>query len=152
MKETVCTGCSILCDDVAYEYVNGELKSFGLCRLGHSYFEASLKRIETNQSPLSIEDAIEKATELLVSAQSPLSYGWTSSTNETIREGLALTKTLEGFFDTPSSLGLSKTLEHTLHSKGLEIDLDGVRNRAEEHLVQNQPRSLTDRRRWRSGS
>lgn len=131
MKETVCTGCSLLCDDIAYEYINGEFKSHGLCRLGHNYFETALKQTETNHSSLPIDDTIEKAAEILVSAKQPLCYGWTSSTNETIKEGLALTRTLGGFFDTPSSLGLSKILEHTLHSKGLEIDLDGVRNRAE---------------------
>ena len=121
MKEFVCTGCSLLCDDVAYEQSGGEVKSLGLCRLGHNFLEAAFKQIEDVKTATG--DVISKAAELLSSAQHPLCYGWTSSTNETIREGLALTKTLNGFFDTPTSLGLSKALGHSLHSKGLEIDL-----------------------------
>ena len=128
MKEFVCTGCSLLCDDVAFEYSNNELKSFGLCRLGHNYLETALNQ-ETAKEPEN--GAIEKAAELLLSAQNSLCYGWTSSTNETIREGLALTKTLGGFFDTLASLGLRRALKHSLHQNGFEIDFDEVRNRAE---------------------
>jgi formylmethanofuran dehydrogenase subunit B len=131
MEKFVCTGCSLLCDDVAADFSKDEPKSFGLCRLGHSIFETVLNERQDDNLGLSIDDAIKKATELLVSAQNPLLYGWTSSTNETIREGLELSATLNGFFDTPLSLGLSSVLEQNLHLEGLEIDLDGVRNEAE---------------------
>jgi formylmethanofuran dehydrogenase subunit B len=131
MKEFVCTGCSLLCDDVVANDSKDEPKSFGLCRLGHSIFETALKQEGAKDASKSLDDAIKKAAELLVSAQHPLCYGWTSSTNETVREGLALSATLKGFFDTPSTLGLSTVLHHSLHSEGLEIDLEGVRDKAE---------------------
>jgi formylmethanofuran dehydrogenase subunit B len=131
MDKFVCTGCSLLCDDVTADISKGEPNSLGLCRLGHSIFETVFKQKEDKVASIPLDDTIKKATELLVSAQNPLCYGWTSSTNETIREGLALSATIKGFFDTPSTFALSTALAHNLHSNVLEIDLDGVRDKAE---------------------
>jgi formylmethanofuran dehydrogenase subunit B len=131
MDKFVCTGCSLLCDDVTADISKGEPNSLGLCRLGHNIFETAFKQKEDKLDSIPLDDAIKKATEILVSAKHPLCYGWTSSTNETVREGLALTATIKGFFDTPSTFALSTALAHNLHSKGLEIDLDAVREKGE---------------------
>ena len=37
MQDTVCCGCSVVCDDVAVSLKKSELKSLGLCTLGHAY-------------------------------------------------------------------------------------------------------------------
>ncbi|MHA2361766.1 MAG: hypothetical protein ACXAB6_07545, partial [Candidatus Thorarchaeota archaeon] len=80
---------------------------------------------------ISPDSAIEKAADMLLAAKNPLLLGWTHTTNETIREGLALAKSLKAFFDTGASMGLDSAITGELHSNKLEIDLEWVRNRAE---------------------
>ena len=48
MDEIVCTGCSLLCDDVVAEEKKGEVKSLGLCRFGHAYLESAAKHSEAS--------------------------------------------------------------------------------------------------------
>ncbi|MFX1264281.1 MAG: hypothetical protein ACFFH0_02815 [Promethearchaeota archaeon] len=139
MDEIVCTGCSLLCDDAVAEGKKGEVKSLGLCRLGHVYLESAAKHTEAtaitkdgkNQIEVSVDKVLEKAAELLTSGERCLLLGWSHSTDETIMEGLGLAATLHAFFDTDASVGLAQALSHEIHSMNLEIDLEYVRNNGE---------------------
>ncbi|UCH03640.1 MAG: formylmethanofuran dehydrogenase subunit B, partial [Candidatus Thorarchaeota archaeon] len=139
MDEIVCTGCSLLCDDAVAEEKKGEVKSLGLCRLGHAYLESAAKHTEVsatvndgkNQTDVSLDEALEKAAEVLTSGERCLLLGWSHSTDETVREGLALAASLHAFFDTDASIGLAQALSHEIHSMKLDIDLEYVRNNGE---------------------
>ncbi len=127
MEDIVCNGCSLLCDDIVAEFTKNEVGSFGLCRLGFTHLEVALNH---DYSKL-IEDQLEKAADLLASAESPLVYGFSSCSNEAIKEGLALTKTLEGHFDSVANLGVMQSMAHSIHSMKLDVDLEYVRNNGE---------------------
>jgi len=139
MDEIVCTGCSLLCDDAVAEEKKGEIKSLGLCRLGHVYLESAAKHSQASatindgkkQTKVSLDEALEKATEVLTSGERCLLYGWSHSTYETVKEGLGLAATLHAFFDTNASIGLAQALSHEIHSMKLDIDLEYVRNNGE---------------------
>ncbi|MHA2360106.1 MAG: hypothetical protein ACXAB5_07520 [Candidatus Thorarchaeota archaeon] len=127
MEDIVCNGCSLLCDDIVAEIDNGEVRSFGLCLLGFTHLDVSLK----HQKSESIDDKLEKAAELLASVENPLVFGWSNASNEAIKEGLSLTETLGGHFDSPANLGLFHAMTHSIHSFKLDIDLEYVRNNGE---------------------
>jgi formylmethanofuran dehydrogenase subunit B len=139
VKELVCDGCSLLCDDVKAEYENNELKSLGLCRLGHEYLETALKRTDSMPSirrddevvSVSLDEAIAAAIDILRTAKHPLVYGWTRSTNEAVSKGIDLATSLGAFFDTQASLGVIHALSSDPHVMGLDYTLDDARNYGE---------------------
>jgi formylmethanofuran dehydrogenase subunit B len=139
MEDIVCNRCSLLCDDVQAEIGGKEVKSLGLCRLGHTHLErvARTPRIEAisreggKENNLDFDEALAKAAEMLISAKHPLLYGWARCTNETISEGLSLAKTLKAVFDSSTSMGLSQSMSHNLHNMKLETDLEAVHNKGE---------------------
>ncbi len=127
MEDIVCNGCSLLCDDIVAEFHKNEVESLGLCRLGFTHLEVALSHDHSK----SIDDQLEKAADLLSSADNPLVYGFSHCSNEAIKEGLALTKTLGGYFDSVANLGVIQALTHNLHSMKLDVDLEYVRNNGE---------------------
>ena len=126
MENIVCNGCSLLCDDVSAEVSGKTVNSLGLCKLGHAHLEAAIKH-----KVGSTEKNMEKAADILVGAESLLLYGWTHASNEEIKEGLDLVTTLNGHFASSVDMGSMKAMSHRIHSKGLDIDLDYVRNNGE---------------------
>lgn len=139
MEEIVCNRCSLVCDDVLAEIVDREAKSLGFCRLGYTHLESAThslgieakSRENGNEKNLSLEEALENAAEMLISAKHPLLYGWSHSTNETITEGLALAETLKAVFDSNASMGLCQSMSHEIHNMELETDLEEVLNKGE---------------------
>lgn len=139
MEEMVCTGCSLLCDDVAASEEGGVVSSLGFCRLGHVHLESAAEHAEASGvvregkklNTVSVNDAITKAADMLVSGERVLLYGWSHSTDETVEEGLDLATTLGGFFDSNASMAMAQSLSHEIHSMKLGIDLEYVRNNGE---------------------
>jgi formylmethanofuran dehydrogenase subunit B len=139
MEDIVCSGCSLLCDDVAAEIDGEEINSLGLCRLGHQHLISTMKHVDADcvvrdngdEKTVSLDEALETAAVMLRSSKRPILYGWTRSPDEAIVKGLELAKTLGATFDTPASFGMVPVLQHKLNSKNLEIDLEYVRNNGE---------------------
>jgi formylmethanofuran dehydrogenase subunit B len=107
--------------------------------LGHAHLTESLKtrtasavvRNGGSEAPISVDDAVKQVGEILQSAKHPFLYGWTTTSNECIKEGLNLTEKLGGVFASSVSQGVVQTLSHEIHSGKLEIDLEYVRNNGE---------------------
>ncbi|MCK5239513.1 MAG: hypothetical protein KAR33_08205 [Candidatus Thorarchaeota archaeon] len=127
MEDIVCNGCSLLCDDIVAEIDKGEARSLGLCLLGFTHLDVALKHQELN----SLDDKLERAADLLVTAENPLVFGWSNASNEAIKEGFALAGTLGGHFDSTASLGVMQAMTHNIHSLKLDADLEYVRNNGE---------------------
>ncbi len=126
MENIVCNGCSLLCDDVSAEMSGKSVNSLGLCRLGHAHLETAV-----THKVGSYEKELEKAADILVNADSLLLYGWTHATDESIKEGLALASSLGGHFASTVDFGAMQVMSHNIHSNGLDIDLEYVRNNGE---------------------
>jgi len=145
MKDTVCCGCSLVCDDVAVAVQDGKLASLGLCKLGHEYCGAALNRTRLtkpllgkdgdSQVPASVEQALGAAVTLLARSKRPLLYGWSNSPSEVVRLGLELARRVHGVFDSTASLEYGDLLAHRLvGGEAQQVSLDEVRNRG-EHIV-----------------
>ncbi len=118
MKETrtiVCTGCSILCEDVAVDLdEHGKIKKIlGACVLGAekikftSMNERILKpKILKNgkNEEVTFEEAIEETIKILMNSKKPLIYGWSNVSCEAINLGLKIAEKLKGIFDSTASL------------------------------------------------
>jgi formylmethanofuran dehydrogenase subunit B len=126
MEDIVCNGCSLLCDDVSAEVSGKSVSSLGLCRLGHAHLETAV-----TQKVGSAEKKLEKAADILVKAETLLLYGWIHSTDEAIKKGLELASTLNGQFASGVDLGPLQAMSHSIHSQGIDINLEYVRNNGE---------------------
>ncbi|MFX1482518.1 MAG: hypothetical protein ACFFCP_04935 [Promethearchaeota archaeon] len=127
MEDIACNGCSLLCDDIVAEIDKSGVKSYGLCLLGFTHLDVTLKHKISG----STDDKLDKAVKLLTSTKNPLVFGFSHASNEAIKEGLSLTKAIGGHFDSTASLGTMQSMMHDIHSLKLEADLEYVRNHGE---------------------
>ena len=134
----ICTGCSLLCQDIEADVSDGRLsKAKNLCRKGHGHFQASFsertfpmiggKQVDLNQ-------AIARAAEILRSAKSPLLFGWSNSTLEAQRVGISLAEKLGATIDDTSTFCQDSLMESILSGKLPSSTLDDVRNYADTSI------------------
>jgi formylmethanofuran dehydrogenase subunit B len=131
----VCTGCSLLCEDIELELKTGAIsKVKNLCRKGHSHFQAfSTDRTspKIDGQEVSLDQAIKKAAKILGEAKHPLLYGWSHSTLEAQRVGIDLAKKLGATIDDTSSFCQGLLMERVLADRLPTCTLDNVRNFAD---------------------
>lgn len=131
----ICTGCSLLCDDIELVLKTGAIsQAKNLCRKGYGHFQAlfterTRPRVEGGE--VSIDQAISKAAEILKGASHPLLYGWSNSTLEAQRAGIELAKKLGAIIDDTSSFCQGLLLEKVLRGELPTCTLDDVRNFAD---------------------
>ena len=134
----ICTGCSLLCQDIEASVSEGKLaKAKNLCRKGHGHFQASFsertapmiggKQVDLNQ-------AIARAAEILRSAKSPLLFGWSNSTLEAQRVGISLAEKLGATIDIASTFCQDSLMESILSGNLPSSTLDDVRNFADTSI------------------
>ncbi|MGY5852242.1 MAG: hypothetical protein RTU92_01590 [Candidatus Thorarchaeota archaeon] len=128
MEEIVCNGCSLLCDDTVIEIEGKELKSLGLCMLGHVHLMAAISHSDSSSS---VDASLKKAADLLISAKNPLLFGFSQASNEAIKVGLSIAASLGTTLESLAELGLAQALQHDIHKLKLEADLDYARNNGE---------------------
>ena len=131
----ICTGCSLLCEDIEAALKDGALSHVkNLCRKGHGHFQAAftertLPMIDGQQ--VSLDRAIAKAAEILRNAKSPLLYGWSNCTLEAQATGIKLAEKLGATIDDTSSFCQGILMERILSGKIPSCTLDDVRNFAD---------------------
>jgi formylmethanofuran dehydrogenase subunit B len=84
-----------------------------------------------DREQVTIDQAIEKAAEILKSAKSPLLYGWSNSTLEAQAAGIKLAEKLGATIDDTSSFCQGILMERILSGKIPSCTLDDVRNYAD---------------------
>jgi len=134
---SVCTGCSLLCEDIEVELKNGAItQTKNLCRKGQAHFQSlSTERTSpiVDGEQASMEEAFSRAAKILEESKRPLLYGWSSSSSEAQRVGVDLARRLGAtLYGTPSSQGL--LLERVLAGRLPTCTLDDVRNLADLSL------------------
>jgi formylmethanofuran dehydrogenase subunit B len=130
----VCTGCSLLCEDIELALKTGAIGTKNLCRKGVGHFQAlftdrTVPMVEGKA--VSSEEAISRAAVLLSKAERPLLFGWSNSTMEAQREGIALARSLGATIDDTSSFCQGLLLERVLRGSIPTCTLDDVRNFAD---------------------
>ncbi len=110
IKSVVCPICGCLCDDLEVTVENNEIVKMkngcSVCeaKMVHGYKsdERILKpliRKDGKLIPVSMDEAVQKAAQILTDAKYPLLFGWSSSTSEAQRIGVELAEELGSTLD-----------------------------------------------------
>jgi len=126
MKRSVCSGCSLLCDDIMVKsdgiYID---EVFGACLKGKEKFDqiASQHRIlspmirkNENLQKASWDDAIQRVIDLIKKSKKPLIYGLSNSSCEAQLKGIELAKLINGFIDSNASICQGKVLDNAINT------------------------------------
>jgi formylmethanofuran dehydrogenase subunit B len=102
IEDATCLGCACLCDDIGVVVAGDRIvEARNACQLGRDWYGVGEPipeeepRIEGR--PAGLEEALDRAADLLGSARAPLIWGLTRSTVETQRHALAIADRIGGF-------------------------------------------------------
>jgi formylmethanofuran dehydrogenase subunit B len=110
VSDATCTFCGCVCDDMELTVENNNkiTKAKNACVLGKSWFLNH--NIEDRPDaliegrPATYEEAIERAADILVNADFPITYGLSDTTCEAQRVAMAITDWIGGTIDTTTSV------------------------------------------------
>ena len=125
IKSVTCPVCGSLCDDIEITVKNNEVvKVKNGCAMCESKFlgykgehrlKTPLIRKNGELVPVSMDEAVHKAAEILANANYPIMYGWSSTSCEAQRVGVELAEEIGGILDNtavvchgPSILGVQE--------------------------------------------
>lgn len=142
ITDVVCPYCGCLCDDIELEIDDGVIKDTeNSCKISHTKFIDFMQGSERNKEPMikengefvsvSMDEAVEKAANILANSEYPIAYGWSSTTCEAQKLGIELTEKLGGVIDNTSSVCHGPTI---LAEQGVGYSgctLGQVKNRAD---------------------
>lgn len=113
VRDVVCSFCGCLCDDLIIMTENNKIVGTeNACRISHQKFMGSqqhrilkpLLRKNGTQVEVSMEEAIDRAAEILRQAKRPLIYGWGNATTEAIKEGVHISEISGGVMENCTSV------------------------------------------------
>ena len=115
IPNVICPICGCLCDDIEVTVENNKIvKMKNGCAVCESKMVSGYNNEERLKTPLirkdgklvpvSTEEAIHKAAEILANAKYPLLFGWSSSTSEAQRVGVELAEELGAALDNTCSV------------------------------------------------
>lgn len=131
--ETVCPGCSCLCDDIVVEKSGEEIKVKNACRRGAAIFKnynvgRAAPLVEGQQTD--IDDAISSASELIANSSNLAVYGMDTTTIEAQKLAIELAEKKQAFIDDCSSFCLGDLVDMCLNNDLPTVTLDEVRDNA----------------------
>lgn len=141
ITDVICPYCGCLCDDLEVIVEGGKIiEVHSNCELGaekflHANSTTRLRtakiRVDGELKEVSIDEAVQKAAEILVNAKKPLSYGWSSTECEAIRLGIELAEEVGAIIDDTSSVCHGPTIL-ALQDVGISTcTLGEIKNRAD---------------------
>jgi formylmethanofuran dehydrogenase subunit B len=125
VKSVTCPICGCLCDDIELTVENNEVtKVKNGCAMSESKFlgykcehriKTPLIRKGGKLVPVSMDEAVHAAAQILADSNYPILYGWSSTSSEAQRVGVELTEEVGGIIDNtavvchgPSILGVQE--------------------------------------------
>ncbi len=142
IKNVPCPFCGTLCDDIICKVENNEIVgTMNACRIGHSKFmhhkdatlykKPMIRKANGELVEVEIDEAIEKAVEILVNAKRPILYGWSSVSCEADEVGVELAEELKALIDNTATVCHGPSLL-AVHDTGYPVcTLGEVKNRAD---------------------
>jgi formylmethanofuran dehydrogenase subunit B len=148
IPNVVCTGCSLLCDDIFVTFEGGTFKQgVNTCNRGwkkFQYYLNELAPLECQRRPnkqgseiLACEDAAGDSAEILKQAKSPLFYGFASSSLEDQAAVFDLAATLGAQIGGPIFTSLNAFYEHTINAPLFTGTLAEAINKADVFVFWN---------------
>ena len=109
VPNATCTFCGCVCDDMELTVENDHItKAKNACVLGKAWFlnhhveERPVALVEGK--PASLDDAVERAAQILAGARYPIVYGLSDTTCEAQRVAVAIADRIGGCIDTTTSV------------------------------------------------
>lgn len=109
VTDATCTFCGCVCDDIDLSVKENRIvKAKNACVLGKAWFlnhhieNEPEARIEGK--PVSYEEAVDKAVEILTNSKFPITYGLSDTTSEAQRVAVAISDWIGGNIDTTTSV------------------------------------------------
>lgn len=108
-----CPVCGCLCDDIEVTVKNNVITDVkNACAVGAAKFlnyskhrrAKPLMRKNGELVDVSLDEAIQKSAEILLDAEYPILYGWSSTSCEAIRAGLELAEDVGGVIDNTATI------------------------------------------------
>lgn len=140
VTDVVCPFCGTLCDDIEVVVEDNEIKSVKhACKLGSAKFLNATKhrfkkpliREDGEFREATLNEAVEKAAQILANSKHPLFYGWATTTCEAHRVGIALAEEVGAVIDSCTSVCHGPS-ELAVQDVGYPtITLGEVKNRAD---------------------
>ncbi|MHA2391119.1 MAG: formylmethanofuran dehydrogenase subunit B [Promethearchaeota archaeon] len=119
-KRIVCTGCSLLCDDIIIRsdglYID---EIYGACLKGKERFDqitsnnrilSPLQRKNGDFEKVELEVALNSTIEIIKNSSKPLLYGFSTVSCQAQLKGIELAKQINGFIDSNSTICQGKIL------------------------------------------
>jgi formylmethanofuran dehydrogenase subunit B len=110
VKNATCTFCGCVCDDIELHADQERiLEAKRACILGDAWFKHhTAQRLFPDAlidgKPATVDDAVNRAADILYNAHMPLVYGLSNVTCETQREAVSLAELIGGVIDSHTSL------------------------------------------------
>ncbi len=140
-KDLVCTGCSLLCDDIAIELEGGKIKTtHHVCARGYGrFYQVDFKyrllkpllTVNGQQKQVSYDEAMKQTVALLKSAKNPFFYGWASATVEAQELGIKLARKYNARIECASTCTIGSTIQQFTRKKVEITTLEDVRDNAD---------------------
>ncbi|HUY01543.1 MAG TPA: formylmethanofuran dehydrogenase subunit B [Candidatus Deferrimicrobium sp.] len=141
IKDLVCTGCSMLCDDIIVELEKGKiLKTHHVCARGYGrYYQVNFNyrifrpilRMDGKEEEVSYERAISETINLLKTARNPFFYGWASATSEAQQKGIQLAQKYKGMIGSAATFSIGRAIQQFLQ-KNIEVpSLKSIKDNAD---------------------
>lgn len=135
-ENVACTVCGCVCDDLAVTVEGGRItQAERACVLAEPWFlgqNVSHSPVaQMDGQPAALEDALDRATQILRSSRSPLIYGLSRSTTEGQRAAVALAERVGATIDTTAATGHAPSLMALQQVGESTCSLGEVKNRAD---------------------
>jgi formylmethanofuran dehydrogenase subunit B len=143
VTDVVCPFCGTLCDDVKVVLDGNKIvDTMNACIIGNEKFKSAqaghrimtpLEREEgtTNFTPISYDEAVEKAAQILANAKRPLFYGWSSTSCEAQEVGNELAEVCRGVTDNTATVCHGPSIMAIQTVGAPQCTLGEVKNRAD---------------------
>ena len=108
-----CPICGCLCDDIEVVVTDNRVISVkNACAIGEAKFlnyaqhRATTPLIKNGNSLIeaSLDEAIQRSAEILVNSKYPIIYGWSNTSCEAVKKGIALAEDVGGVIDNTSTI------------------------------------------------
>ena len=142
VKNATCTGCGCLCDDIELHTERQRIVSAEqACDRGRDLFldhgrDDAFPSALIDGQPAPMDEAIEVAVEILMSADMPLVYGLSNSTSESQQAAIMLAEEIGAVVDSPRSL--VRTVRSTADPDPVAVEIDHAKA-AQSAVVRPRP-------------
>ncbi|MHA1266550.1 MAG: formylmethanofuran dehydrogenase subunit B [Candidatus Helarchaeota archaeon] len=141
IENLVCTGCSLLCDDIVVELEGGKItKTHHVCARGYGrYFQVDFQYRLRNpilregdiEKEITYEEALKEAVGLIKQANNPFFYGWASATIETQQKGIELAQKYNARIDCASTCSIGAAIQPLIQNKIRISKLSEIKDNAD---------------------